>query len=45
MLFRSPALMGMDGIWLAVTAAELAALGVSVYMFVTKDRKFHYRHV
>ena len=44
-VFVLPALMGMDGIWLAVTAAELAALGVSVYMFVTKDRKFHYRHV
>ena len=44
-VFSLPALMGMDGIWLAVTAAELAALGVSVYMFVTKDRKFHYRHV
>ena len=23
---------------------ELAALAVSVYMFVTKDQKFHYRH-
>ena len=44
-VFALPALMEMDGIWLAVTAAELAALGVSVYMFVTKDQKFHYRHV
>ena len=44
-VFVLPALMGMDGIWLAVTAAELAALAVTVYMFVTKDRKFHYRHV
>ena len=26
------------------TAAELAALAVSVYMFMTKDQKFHYRH-
>ena len=40
-----PALWGLDGVWLAVTAAELAALAVSVYMFVTKDQKFHYRHV
>ena len=39
-----PALWGIDGIWLAITAAELAALAVSVYMFVTKDKKFHYRH-
>ena len=35
---------GIDGIWLAIAAAELAALAVSVYMFVTKDKKFHYRH-
>ena len=39
-----PALWGIDGIWLAITAAELAALAVSVYMFVTKDKKFRYRH-
>ena len=39
-----PAILGIDGIWLAITAAELAALAVSVYMFVTKDKKFHYRH-
>ena len=50
MLFRSallvlPALWGIDGVWLAVTAAELATLAVTVYMFVTKDQKFHYRHV
>ena len=44
-LLLLPALWGIDGVWLAVTAAELAALAVSVYMFVTKDQKFHYRHV
>ena len=38
-----PVFLKIDGIWLAVTAAELAALGVSVYMFITKDQKFHYR--
>ena len=43
-LLLLPALWGIDGVWLAVTAAELAALAVSVYMFVTKDQKFHYRH-
>mgnify|MGYP000408801968 FL=1 len=32
-----PLLLGIDGIWLAVTAAELAALLVSAAMFVTKD--------
>ena len=43
-LLLLPALWGIDGVWLAVTAAELAALAVSVYMVVTKDQKFHYRH-
>ena len=38
-----PALLGTDGIWLAVTAAELAALGVSTGMFIAKDKAFHYR--
>ena len=38
-----PAILGIDGIWLAVTAAELAALAVSEAMFVTKDKVFHYR--
>ena len=31
------------GLWLAITAAELAALAVSVTMFITKDKVFHYR--
>ena len=38
-----PALWGIDGVWLAVTAAELAALAVTVAMFLTKDKTFHYR--
>ena len=38
-----PAAFGIEGVWLAVTAAELAALAVTAYMFVTKDQKFHYR--
>ena len=36
---------GIDGVWLAVTAAELAALVVTIYMFITKDKVFHYRKV
>ena len=39
-----PAIWGIDGIWLAITAAELAALVVSIAMFLTKDTVFHYRH-
>ena len=38
-----PLLLGIDGIWLAVTAAELAALAVSATMLLTKDKVFHYR--
>ena len=38
-----PMILDIDGIWLAVTAAELAALAVSVAMFITKDKVFHYR--
>ena len=40
-----PMLLGIDGIWLAVTAAELAALAVSAAMLLTKDKVFHYRKV
>ena len=38
-----PAILKLDGIWLAVTAAELAALAVSAAMLLTKDKVFHYR--
>ena len=38
-----PAILDVDGIWLAVTFAELAALAVSVTMFIRKDSVFHYR--
>ena len=38
-----PLLLGIDGIWLAVTAAELAALLVSTGLFITRDQQFHYR--
>ena len=43
LLFLLPLLLGIDGIWLAVTAAELAALAVSAAMLLTKDKVFHYR--
>ena len=38
-----PELLGIDGVWLAVTAAELASLAVSFAMFRQKDHIFHYR--
>ena len=40
-----PMVLRIEGVWLAVTAAELAALVVTVYMFITKDKVFHYRNV
>ena len=39
-----PAILGIDGIWLAVTAAELLSLGVCIYLFFAKDQVFHYRN-
>ena len=38
-----PMVLGLDGIWLAVTVSELAALAVSIGMFITKDKVFHFR--
>lgn len=38
-----PELLGIDGVWLAVTAAEAAALVVSAALLVAKDKRFHYR--
>ena len=40
-----PMVLRIEGVWLAITAAELAALVVTVYMFITKDKVFHYRNV
>lgn len=37
-----PAFLGLDGIWLAIDAAELAALLVTIAFFVTKRRQYHY---
>ena len=38
-----PLVLGIEGVWLAVTAAEAGALCVTVRMFITKDNVFHYR--
>ena len=42
-LILLPMVLGIEGIWLAVTAAEAGALCVTVLMFVRKDKVFHYR--
>ena len=38
-----PMVLGIEGVWLAVTAAEAGALCVTVLMLITKDKVFHYR--
>ncbi len=37
-----PPVLGVDGIWLAITAAELAALIVTVIFFVTMRKRYRY---
>lgn len=37
-----PAVLGIDGVWLAVTAAELMALIVTVIFFLTQKKHYHY---
>ncbi len=37
-----PIFWGVDGIWLAITAAELAALIVTVVCFIIFRKKYHY---
>lgn len=37
-----PALLGLDGIWLAITLAELLSIGMSAVRFVAQRGKYHY---
>lgn len=37
-----PALLGVDGIWLAIVAAEGTALAVSLFFLIGKRSKYHY---
>ena len=37
-----PAIFGLDGIWFAITAAELLALAVTILFFVLKRKEYHY---
>lgn len=37
-----PLLLGLDGIWLAIVAAELLALAVTVFFFIKKGEYYHY---
>jgi len=37
-----PLVLGLDGIWLSIVAAELCALAVTVLLFVKMRKKYHY---
>ena len=37
-----PGLLGIDGVWLAIVAAEILALTVSVYFFISRKKQYHY---
>lgn len=42
MIFLLPALFGLQGIWLAIVAAEILALWVSIFCFAKFRKKYHY---
>lgn len=42
MLLILPLIFGVNGIWMAISAAEGLALIVTVAFFVTKNKKYHY---
>ena len=37
-----PGLIGVDGIWLSIVAAELLALFVTGMFLLTKEKTYHY---
>lgn len=37
-----PSLLGLDGVWLAIGAAEVLALGVTAAFLVAKRKKYRY---
>lgn len=41
-LFTLPLLLGLDGIWLSATVAEIPALLVTVAFFITQRKRYHY---
>lgn len=42
MIFLLPVILGLEGIWSAIVAAELLALGVSLFCFTKFGKKYHY---
>ncbi|MEM5780714.1 MAG: MATE family efflux transporter [Lawsonibacter sp.] len=41
-VFLLPIFLGVDGIWLAIVAAELLASGVTVFFLVRNNARYHY---
>ena len=41
-IFVLPLFLGLDGIWLAVTAAEVLTLAVTVLFLLTQRRRYGY---
>ena len=41
-IFLLPLLFGLDGVWFANVLAEFLALGVSIFFFVSRKRKYRY---
>lgn len=37
-----PLIIGLDGVWLAVVAAETLALAVAIFFFIRKKKQYHY---
>lgn len=37
-----PAIIGLDGIWLAVVVSETMALALAVFFFIQKKKQYHY---
>lgn len=37
-----PVLFDIDGIWMAIVAAEILALFITMYFFITKKKNYHY---
>lgn len=42
MIFILPLIWGLNGIWLAVTFAEILALGVSIFFLIKNKKKYNY---
>jgi Na+-driven multidrug efflux pump len=42
MVMLLPMLLGIDGIWLAIGAAELLAVAVTAAFLVVNRKKYHY---